>query len=130
MAVSFYVYSDKVSNSSYSTELVVGVLTNPADPSTFTPLHTVSPSQDKTWQHVSVSLKDYTGDAYGDYGKYIAFRSGNADKTNYIWIDDVTLDKIGCFSPQLITIEKLTGRELELSWTEMGLSKKWNVKVL
>ena len=129
MAVSFYVYSDQVSSSSYSTELVVGVLTNPANPSTFTPLHTVSPSQNKTWQHVSVSLKDYTGDAYGDYGKYIAFRSGNADKTNYIWIDDVTLDKIGCFSPQLITIEKLTGRELELSWTEMGLSKKWNVKV-
>ena len=129
MAVSFYIYSDKMTSSTYSSELVVGVLTNPADPSTFTPLHTVSPSQNATWQHVSVSLKDYVGDAYGDYGKYIAFRSGNADKTNYIWIDDVTLDKIGCFAPQLIVIEKLTGRELELSWTEMGLSKTYNVKV-
>ena len=129
MAVSFYVYSDKMTSSSYSSELVVGVLTNPANPSTFTPLHTVSPSQNETWQHVSVSLKDYVGDAYGDYGKYIAFRSGNADKTNYIWIDDVTLDKIGCFAPQLPVIEKLTGRDFELSWTEMGMSKTWKVKI-
>ena len=129
MAISFYVYSDKVSSSAYSSELVVGVLTNPADPSTFTPIHTVSPSQDKVWQHVDVSLKEYDGDAYGNYGKYIAFRSGNAEQTNYIWIDDVTLDKIGCFAPQLITIDKVTGRELELSWIEMGMSKTWNVKV-
>ncbi|MBQ8722065.1 MAG: fibronectin type III domain-containing protein, partial [Paludibacteraceae bacterium] len=129
MAISFYVYSDKVSSSAYSSELVVGVLTNPADPSTFTPVHTVSPSQDKVWQRVDVSLKEYDGDAYGNYGKYIAFRSGNAEQTNYIWIDDVTLDKIGCFAPQLITIDKVTGREFELSWTEMGLSKSWNVKV-
>ena len=129
MAVSFYIYSDKTPSSTYSTELVVGVLTNPANPSTFTPLHTVSPSQVKEWQHISVSLKDYEGDAYGDYGKYVAFRSGSADKTTYVWIDDVTLDKVGCFAPQLPVIEKLTGREFELSWTEMGMSKTWNVKI-
>ena len=64
MAIFFYVYSDKTPNSTYSTELVVGVLTNPADPSTFTPLHTVAPAQVNTWQYVSVSLKDYEGDAY------------------------------------------------------------------
>ena len=129
MAISFYIYSDKTPNSTYSTELVVGVLTNPADPSTFTPLHTVAPAQVNTWQYVSVSLKDYEGDAYGNYGKYVAFRAGTADKTTYVWIDDVTLDKIGCFAPQLPVINKITGRELELSWTEMGMSKTWNVKI-
>ena len=128
MALSISVYSDKV-GTTYASEIVVGVLTNPADESTFAPVHVIAPTEKSTWQTIEVTFRDYEGDAYGNFGKYIAFRAGNADKANYIWIDDVELDIAGCSAPQMVTIEDVTARTATLSWTEMGTSTKWNVKV-
>ena len=128
MALTMKVYSDKVGTTS-ATEIVVGVLTNPADETTFTPVHVITPTAKSTWQPIEVTFRDYVGDAYGNFGKYIAFRGGNADKANYIWIDDVKLDIAGCSAPQMVTIEETTARNATLSWTEMGTSTKWNVKV-
>ena len=128
MALTMKVYSDKV-GTTYASEIVVGVLTNPADESTFAPVHVIAPTEKSTWQTIEVTFRDYEGDAYGNFGKYIAFRAGNADKANYIWIDDVELDIAGCYAPQMVTIEEVTARTATLSWTEMGTSTKWNVKV-
>lgn len=129
MALSMYIYSDKVESTSASCDLVIGVLTNPADESTFTPVFTVTPTMNKMWQRVDVPFAKYAGDAYGDFGKYIAFRSGDAEKSNYIWIDDITLDVAGCYAPQLLKVERIMAEAVTVSWSDLSTSKSWNVKV-
>lgn len=129
MALSLDVYAEEVGSSSYSTSIDVGVITNPVDPTTFAPVYTISPTADETWQRVDVSFAKYTGDAYGDFGKFIAFRVGNAELKSEIWMDNVQLDIAGCFAPQMVSVEEVKAKEVKLSWIDMAGSQSFKVRV-
>lgn len=64
----------------------VGVVTDPKDFSTFTPVDTVSSDLPSAAQYYSVSFKKYHGG-----GRFIAFRSHFKNKTNIVYIDDVSV---------------------------------------
>lgn len=70
----------------YMSGLIVGVMTDPADFSTFTPLDTVYVTGSRIYDYFTVSLKDYTGS-----GKYIGFASNFKEKNNIFYLDEVEI---------------------------------------
>ena len=89
----------------------VGVMTNSADESTFTPLHSIIPTNSYTLY--TLSLLNYQGE-----GHFIAIRSTSSSGSLYI--DDITLDLIPeCSAPSGITATS-TEDAATLTWTSTG----------
>src|SRR5574344_1684586 len=72
-----------------SGRLVVGVMSNPLDLTTFTPIDTITPSAAAIWETKEVDFATYTG-----AGTYIAFKNEYNTEvlaTSVCYIDDVTV---------------------------------------
>ena len=70
----------------YGRSIIVGVMDDPDDIKTFTPVDTVSVWGNKTFQENIVDLSSYQG-----YGAFVAFVS-NFDRENLFFIDNVTVE--------------------------------------
>ncbi|MCQ2348850.1 MAG: choice-of-anchor J domain-containing protein [Paludibacteraceae bacterium] len=83
MQVTFWMYY-----SSTTYDMTVGVMTDPTDPTTFTPIQVCTLPTASQWKKWTVSLASYTGT-----GEYIAFFDGNRTGSyNYMYIDDVVVE--------------------------------------
>ena len=115
---------DKVYNglTDYAAELTVGVMTNPTDYSTFTPIETVHIESAYLFKKFSVSLASYTGT-----GKHVAFVSRSATKQNVFFIDNVSIYKPAVATPSLTVKNALpSGFEVIPS---LPAGATWNLKV-
>ncbi len=74
----------------YKAGIIVGVMTNPEDYSTFVPVDTVFVKGEKQFGRFAVYFANYTGT-----GKYIAFSSHFLDKDNMFFLDDVEVKMAG-----------------------------------
>ena len=70
----------------YMSGLIVGVMTDPADFSTFVPVDTVYAPNSQTFDRFTISFDNYKGE-----GKYIAFASNFMEKDNIFYMDEVTI---------------------------------------
>ena len=85
--------------------VLVGVMTNPADASTFTTIGSLTPDS-TIYEHYTFSFSDYTGS-----GEYIALLMRAADPINYslaVCIDDIIVEELP-IEPHSITINQVTG---------------------
>ena len=70
--------------------LIVGVMDDPADFSTFVAVDTVYVDGYRTHQRFTVNFDSYKGQ-----GKYIAFASDFNEKPNVFYMDDLTIEEVG-----------------------------------
>ena len=70
--------------------LIVGVMDDPADFSTFVAVDTVYVTEYRTHNRFTVNFDSYKGQ-----GKYIAFASNFTEKPNVFYMDDLTIEEIG-----------------------------------
>ncbi len=114
LQVSFWMYPN---SSSYN--IVVGVMTNPDDPTTFTPVTTCTAPSYYSWNLMEVPLSSYSGQ-----GRYIAF------KTNYSYgviIDDVTIDRIpSCPRARNLAASGISSTGATISW--QGTGQSWELE--
>lgn len=105
-----------------SHKLVVGVITDPNDRSTFTPIETVSASNINEWEYFEVPFDKYTGNA-----KYIALFTENLAQSFYI--DNVVIEPIpSCRTPRELKATDITSNSAKVSWN--GYNKlSFNLKV-
>jgi len=75
-------------SSSYTYQVLVGVMSNPSDASTFETVATF-PITSTTYKEFSMAFNNYTGQ-----GKYLAIKTLSSYTYGYIYVDDVTLDFI------------------------------------
>lgn len=119
-------------NAKWLREITVGVISNPADLSTFVSVATLSLNK------VSSTLKDcnfgfdeaatytvrfneYEGDYNGDYGKQIMFLSESGDQYNYVYIDNIRVDTIGaCMEPVSVEIAENNANDVTIQWDDLG----------
>ena len=104
LQVSFYALK---SSSTSNASIIVGIMTDPNDDSTFEPVATINP----TTSHLlyEVPFMNYEGD-----GVYIALKNGNQDAGLYV--DDLTLEMIpDCSAPSNLAVNA-TPTEAEFSW--------------
>ena len=119
--VSFWA-SAMESGDAYARTITVGVCTDITEES-FTEVATLNLPKGRQWENIIVSLAGYAG-----AGKYIAFRAGNADKENRIFIDDIRVEKAAsCPKPMFVTVSEITPNSAKLSWTKSGAENEWNL---
>ena len=110
----------------YATDrLIVGVMSNPADASTFVPVDTILPASSPTaWQEVEVVFSQYTGT-----GQYIAFKNEYTSTYCYAYVDNLSIDLIpACPKPQSVHVTSATTNSIELGWTEVGTANAWVIE--
>ena len=72
----------------YMSGLVVGVMTDPEDFSTFVAVDTVYIREQRTFDRFAVNFDSYQGD-----GRYIAFASNFLEKDNVFYMDELTIEE-------------------------------------
>ena len=107
-------------------EVLVGVMTDPNDASTFTQVKSVSVST-ADYQEYTVDFSTYTGE-----GIYIAFKLNppySSYSYTYFSIDDITVEEIpSCLVPTDLEATINGANEATLSWTAGGAETAWNVQ--
>lgn len=116
--VRFWSTVHKYTGRTYAHSLIVGVMTDAEDVTTFVPVDTVSVWGTSEFVENIVDLSSYQGD-----GAYVAFVS-NFDKKNLFYIDDVTIE----YKPQeqKVTTISVNPRDTyaEISWNGKASSYK------
>ncbi len=83
----------RANNSTSNTaQLIVGVITDPTDLSTFVPMDTLNVSK-TAWDPFSVGFENYWGDYMGDFGKNIMFLS-DFGATNQVYVSEISVELI------------------------------------
>ena len=127
--------------SNYDVTLTIGTMTDPADPSTFHKIQTVSypydntqlsgsnipetadPTGNKYWAEIKVPLK-------GAVGQYIAMRNDTTDtEYKYVYVDDVTIEPFeACMNPYDVQVSAITTESATLSFRHVD-GEKWAVHI-
>ena len=91
-------------------EIMVGVMTDPDDFSTFVPVETVSPQNINEWEMFEIPLADYTG-----AGQYIALAASGAP--HYMYVDDLEVSAIpSCPRPNHFSATNVATTQATLHW--------------
>ena len=102
--------------------LIIGVISNPMDASTFVPVDTVYHTS--AWTEYEVPFNNYTGT-----GQYIAFKNEYTTTYGYAYLDNLQIDVIpSCPKPQDLVVTDQTSSSITLSWTEVGSATQWNIE--
>ena len=96
---------------------VVGVMDDPADMSTFTPVQTILPTgTNSTYAQYTAYFSNYTGS-----GQYIAIKLA-VSAYCMIRVDDITLDQAAMCSPvQNLAVESILGTDVTINWQPNAL---------
>ena len=105
--------------------LIVGVMSNPSDASSFVPVDTVYPASPvSTWVEKTVYFNHYTGT-----GQYIAFKNEYTTTGCYAYIDNVEIDNIPtCPKPISLTATAVSSNSVTLSWNDPSSASSWNIE--
>ena len=119
--VSFVAAAADLGNT-YARTVTVGVCTE-ANAESFTEVKTLDLPKARTWEQIVVTLKGYTGN-----GKYIAFRFGNEDKENRLYIDNIEIEAASeCPKPMFVEAYEINPNSAKLKWIETGNASEWNL---
>ncbi len=106
----------------YTRTVTVGVCTE-ATAESFTEVKTLNLPKGRVWENIVVTLKGYTG-----AGKYIAFKFGNEEKENRLYIDDIKIETASqCPKPMFVEAYDINPENAKLKWVETGDATEWNL---
>lgn len=105
-------------NEANANGLVVGVMTDPADWTTFVAVDTVYIKGAQLFDRFTVYFDNYVGE-----GKYIAFASNFVDKDNIFFMDDLEIKAIeGLKMPTNVSISNVTSKSISVNANMNGAS--------
>jgi len=108
---------------SFEDNFIVGTMTNPLDPETFTPFKTIMPTT--SWAEYEVWFNTYTGT-----NKYIGFKMGNLSNTATINLDNITFGVLPyCVNPIDLSVNEIHETNARLHWTESREAIQWEIEV-
>ncbi|MBR3724750.1 MAG: fibronectin type III domain-containing protein, partial [Bacteroidales bacterium] len=119
--VNFWMRSTSTSYLSY---IVVGVMSNPGDASTFVPVATISTNASTTYEQYTVPFSRYNG----PHG-CIAFKAPQPTSSyNALLIDDITIEPMPSCPPVMnLATDNPTPNSIDVHWSEMGTAESWYV---
>ncbi len=108
--------------STYESGLVVGVMSDSSNVSTFVPIDTLDVNS-ADYQEFIVTFENYTGNA-----RFIVLKSKIPSRSYYCYVDDITISEIpSCRKPMDVTVDTITSTTAEVSWTSGGSESQWEV---
>jgi len=115
----------RLSSTSYrGSNIVIGVMDDPSDLKTFTPVATFAPA-DVVYERFYANFLNYNGT-----GKYVALLWGESGVSkNGICVDDLTFRPLDNCVPPVMEIDQLTDSSGVLNWTRMEETDRYYIKV-
>lgn len=124
---------DNSATVTYDATFKVGVMTDPADASTFVQIGDPLTPQSTTYEQYTISFDNYTGN-----GTYIAIMIDAAstisdqpqashDYHRWVCIDDITVD-LNCYAPTGLAASNITFTSADLSWTGSPADESYTVR--
>ncbi|HJJ42386.1 MAG TPA: fibronectin type III domain-containing protein [Methanocorpusculum sp.] len=118
LMVTFMYMTTELQNS-----LIVGVMDNPLDESTFIAIDTIHCDIKNIWQEFDILLNDYTGT-----GHYITFKAVGG---NTVYMDNLEVDYLPyCVRPVQVAINNVTATDVTVSWVPRGTEGEWEVVIV
>ena len=111
----------------YPSSLIVGVMDNPTDLSSFTPVDTVyTPDVNYwDWHHREVFFENYTGT-----GHYIALKC-QYSSPNYFKVDNLTIDTaFTCHTPTNLMATGISPSSMYVTWEGEAGENEWQVAIV
>ena len=110
--------------STYTLTLVVGVMSNPTDKSTFEAIDTIVTTS-ATYASYEIPFSQYTGT-----GSFIALMAPQPTSSyNSGYVDNIVVDLIpSCPKPIHFQVAGLTTNSVDLTWTETGTATAWEIE--
>ena len=114
----------KPTSTSYAPVFYVGVMSDPADITTFEYVDTINVVSGNTnWSLYESSLSHYTGE-----GTYVALRANRPTSAWYAYTDDFTLDTLpSCPHVTHLTVDSTSQNSVSLSWNAGSTETEWSV---
>jgi hypothetical protein len=104
--------------------LIVGVMTDPANESTFHQVAVITNSDTQLWYEKRVLFNQYPGT-----GCYIALKVRNNGVSTVGNVDDFVIDYVPpCLYPINLQTSNASTSTVDLSWTEVGNASSWNIR--
>ncbi len=107
LVLTFYAYANNANAIGSNARFIVGVMTDPDNSSTFSPIDTVRLNATGTWEQQVVDLASYAGN-----GQYVAFRFAPVNASYHYYIDDIYLGTCAISHAATTT----TSAAVTLSW--------------
>ena len=106
---------------SYAADVVVGILTDPADAATFEAIDTIRPAS-IAYEPFLVSFGEYAGE-----GLYVAFKLlAPASSYNGAYIDDIAMEAIpSCLEPTKLAVSEIGTDSAKLDWN--STASEWQI---
>ena len=118
LMLSFWAYK---TSAAYG-RLYVGVMSNPADISTFDTVAMLQVQTASSWEEFSIPLVNYSGN-----GRYIAFLAPQG-ASNYVYLDDITVGLApSCLLPDNLHVEALSANAATLAWIPAGTNTGYEI---
>lgn len=115
--VSFWGTAYQAVGEDYASGIIVGVMTDPEDFTTYVPVDTCYIYGSQEFNKFGVSLAKYQGE-----GKYVAFASDFKDKDNRFYIDNIAIKaSVAPVWPSDIKISKVSAKGFDLTLDAHGL---------
>jgi hypothetical protein len=110
----------------YHTSIVVGVMDDPTDLSTFTSVDTVTTSGNHwDWLNAEVFFENYSGS-----GRYISLKYQNSS-LNTIKVDNLTIDTaFTCHTPTNLMATGISPTSISVTWEDEGSENEWQVALV
>ena len=130
LMTNFWLYASSYNAASYPGTLIVGVMSNPADITTFYPVDTVTPGVASQWVELEVSFGNLPDSIHA---AHIAYISKPVNYTasyayNYLYLDDVTIDTLpSCPRPTSLEITGVQGDTVYLHWNPSTAGSTYQV---
>lgn len=116
-------FDGRASATSSNFTLVVGVMDNYYDLSTFEPIDTFT-SSSTSYTNFVTDFSQYTGN-----GAYIALMAPRNFVNNYGYIDNLTVYEIPtCPKPRDLALMSASQSSVSLTWNEMGTATEWEIE--
>lgn len=121
--VNFWARTNSNTTAAYRDELIVGVVTDPADLNTFVVVDTVKLSH-TAYEPFTVSIEEYQGDYLGNKGRYIMFltETGATPGTlayGYAYLSEISVEKIPTCRPVTeFTVDSIAEDAAMISWKQ------------
>ena len=106
-------------------EVIVGVISDITDSTTFVPVDTITVSTTDTWTDTHVDFSSYTGT-----GTYIAFMCMYHNNNTYSMIDNLSINTLpNCLEPNGFMVSSLDETSVSLTWNA-GNENEWELYVV
>lgn len=115
-------YARRSSTTTYLSELIVGIMSNPTDTSTFVPVDTIVPTS-STHEQYLVNFSTYQGS-----GDHIALKVKKMTASNYVYLDDIAIEEIQtCLRPTNNAIDNLSQTDATVVWDPVVGGSTYNI---